>query len=193
MIKEKSKDKILEIWVERYSDPLYSWAFYKTQTKETAEDLVQETFLSAFKSYAQCKNKENAKTWLFAILNNKIKDYYRKTAKTWQVNNEIYDLGTTQLVDGMFDQNGSWTIEARKLIDKDESQLLDNKEFNEILEKCLGDLPENWKIAVLSKYIYNKKGKDICQELNISPSNYWQVLYRAKHLLKMCLEKHWKE
>src|SRR5258708_34215440 len=69
---------IFKSWVQLYSDNMYSWAFYKTRSKETAEDLVQDSFLAAFQSFAAFEGKSNPKTWLFAILNNKISDDYRK-------------------------------------------------------------------------------------------------------------------
>ena len=192
MIKENIKHKTLKTWVEQYSDQLYAWTLYKTRSKETAEDLVQETFFLAIKSYEKCLNKDKAKTWLFAILNNKIIDFYRKSAKTWH-HTEAYEQSCIQTIDSLFDQYGNWTTEAHKLFSGEEKHLLDRPEFNELLEKCLNDLPEKWKIAILSKYIYNKKAKEICQELDITPSNYWQVLHRAKKLLKICLEKQWNE
>ena len=192
MNNEISKQQTLEFWVERHSDQLYSWAFHKTHSKETAEDLVQETFFSAIKSYEKCKNKNQPKSWLFAILNNKIIDFYRKSAKSWNSITSNESEKPTQIINNLFDQFGNWTAASQKLF-AEERPLLDIPEFNSLLEKCLDDLPKNWKFAILSKYIYNKKGTEISQELGITPSNYWQVIHRAKVFLKICLEKYWKE
>lgn len=52
--------------VEMYSDNMYSWALHKTSSKETAEDLVQETFLAAVQSFDKFKGDSNPKTWLFS-------------------------------------------------------------------------------------------------------------------------------
>src|SRR6187549_3469283 len=65
-------------WVDLYTDYLFSYAFFKTGNREEAEDLVQETFLSAFKSLSGFKGNSTEKTWLTSILKNKIIDYYRK-------------------------------------------------------------------------------------------------------------------
>ena len=78
----------IEDWFHKYSDDLYGWAYHKTSSKEVAEDLVQETFLSAVKGSKNFQNRSNPKTWLFAILNNKIIDYYRKKAKSASVMND---------------------------------------------------------------------------------------------------------
>ena len=53
------------------------------------------------------------------------------------------------------------------------------------------DLPQKWKFAVTSKYLTDKKADEICQELEITVSNYWQIVHRAKLLLKKCLEMKW--
>ena len=84
-IKEDSKITI-ENWVNQYSDALFSWAYYKTSSKETAEDLVQDTFLAAYHKIDSFKGNSQPKTWLFSILNNKIIDYYRLSAKTTKKN-----------------------------------------------------------------------------------------------------------
>ncbi len=88
-------------WVQLYSDSLYSWALHKTSDKETAEDLVQETFLVAVKSFNKFKGDSNPKTWLFAILNNKINDHYRKSYRTPIINNET-------ILDRFFDDEDHW-------------------------------------------------------------------------------------
>lgn len=62
-------------WLKDYGDDLYSWAYFKTSSKETAEDLVQDTIVSAFKAFDKFKPGSNPKTWLTTILNNKIIDY----------------------------------------------------------------------------------------------------------------------
>lgn len=48
---ETTENATIKSWVELYSDQLYTWAYFKTSDKETAEDLVQETFLAAVRSF----------------------------------------------------------------------------------------------------------------------------------------------
>jgi RNA polymerase sigma-70 factor (ECF subfamily) len=55
---------------------------FKTSSKEIAEDLVQDTFLAAFHKIDSFEGKSQPKTWLFSILNNKVIDYYRLSART---------------------------------------------------------------------------------------------------------------
>lgn len=183
----------IEFWVESYSDSLYSWALYKTSEKETAEDLVQETFIAAFQSIERFKGESNPKTWLFAILNNKIKDYHRKRFQSPIVNEEGHsERAENILFDTLFDSNDQWRKEQRPYEwPLREENILDNIEFNKVLQDCMEKLPKPWFSAVHLKYLEERKGGLICQELNISPTNFWQILHRAKLQLRKCIELNW--
>jgi RNA polymerase sigma-70 factor (ECF subfamily) len=172
-------------WVQLYSDSLYSWAFHKTSNKEIAEDLVQETFLSAVKSFDGFRGDSNPKTWLLAILNNKINDHYRKSYRTPVVNNDV-------ILNNLFDQSEHWRKDQKpQQWTEDTGNLLDDSEFQQELHNCIKKLPENWLSAIQLKFIEEKKGSEICQELGITDTNFWQILHRAKLQLRKCLEMNW--
>ncbi|MBW6481946.1 MAG: sigma-70 family RNA polymerase sigma factor [Vicingaceae bacterium] len=176
-------------WVNIYSDILYSWAYHKTSNKEIAEDIVQETFMAAFKSLNNFKFDSQPKTWLFSILNNKIIDYYRKSAKNI-VNTTKDEQVFMKATDELFNSDGHWTNTSLSTW-QDEEHLLDNQDFNTVLSLCIGKLPNNWRLAIESKYQKDKNASEICKELNITSSNYWQMIHRAKLQLKICIEKNW--
>ena len=69
------KINTIESWVYQYSNALFSWAISKTKDKQLAEDLVQDTFIAALKSFETFENRSQPKTWLISILNNKIIDH----------------------------------------------------------------------------------------------------------------------
>ena len=69
-----------QLWVKNYSDYLYNIAYYRVNKQELAEDLVQDTFLSALNARETYKGIANEKTWLVSILKNKIIDYYKKAS-----------------------------------------------------------------------------------------------------------------
>ncbi|MFT5714918.1 MAG: RNA polymerase sigma-70 factor (TIGR02943 family) [Flavobacterium sp.] len=182
---------ILERWVNQFSDELYCWAFYKTSSKETAEDLVQETFLSAFHKIDTFQGNSQPKTWLFSILNNKVIDYYRKSAKTTKKTFSLTENSGFALSEDLFNAYGCWKSNDVKAIWEQEEELLDNPEFNLVMQECMNDLPHKWKLAITSKYLSDKDTTEICQELEITPSNYWQIVHRSKLLLRKCLEMKW--
>lgn len=180
-------------WVSRYTDELYSWAFYKTDSKETAEDLVQETFLAAYQSLSSFKGTSNAKTWLLGILNHKIADHYRQQYRHAAVTEQVEQERTgNALLERFFDEEGLWVKKERPQQWQDEpAHLLDDMGFTKILRQCLHKLPDTWMAAVQLKYLEEKKGDLICQELQIAPTNFWQILHRAKLQLRKCLEINW--
>lgn len=175
----------IKCWVELYSDSMYSWAYHKTSNKETAEDLVQETFLAAVQSFTKFKGDSNPKTWLFAILNNKINDHYRSSFRKPTISD-------TTIFETLFDSNDQWKPEQRPQQWADDTgHLLDNDEFQQTLQNCMKKLPENWFSAIQLKFMEEKNGETICQELGITPTNFWQILHRAKLQLRKCLELNW--
>lgn len=175
----------VQCWVELYTDEMYTWAFYKTNKKETAEDLVQDTFLAAYQAFDRFSGKSEVKTWLFSILKNKIAEYYRKMYKR-------PDNASEDALQHFFEPTGEWKKEERpqEWVDN-ETALLDDPAFIATLNQCMDHLPKHWHAALKLKYLEDKKGELICQELEITPSNFWQVLHRAKLQLRKCLELHW--
>ncbi|MDD3322866.1 MAG: sigma-70 family RNA polymerase sigma factor [Paludibacter sp.] len=175
----------LTLWVDLYSDKLYSWAYHKTSSKEMAEDLVQETFLAAVQSFEKFEEKSNPSTWLFSILNHKINDYYRSSFRLPTVNE-------SNIVDRFFDETDTWKQEERPHEwDLTSDNLLDDVNFLVVLDYCLKNLPDSWNSAVRLKFLEEKKGEIICQELGISTTNLWQIVHRAKLQLRKCLEINW--
>jgi RNA polymerase sigma-70 factor (TIGR02943 family) len=172
-------------WVEMYSTELYSWAAHKVSDSELAKDLVQDTFLAAAEKIDGFKGNSTPKTWLFSILNNKIIDFYRKKAHQPLKKD-------TNILSEFFDGNERWKS-GRVPHDwhEDENHLLDNHDFRDILRQCLEELPDKWNACVQLKFLENKKGEDICQDIGITPSNFWQIIHRAKLQLRDCIENNW--
>ena len=63
-------------WISLYADYLLNYAYFRVRNRELAEDLMQDTFISALKSQHTYNGTASEKTWLTAILKNKIIDYY---------------------------------------------------------------------------------------------------------------------
>ncbi len=170
-------------WVKEYTETLLKRALYRINQKEIAEDLVQETFITAYQKIHQFKGNSKPQTWLTSILNHKIIDFYRVEARK--------KTETFTQAEG-FDSEGSWIDRNIRDMWKQDEQLLDNEGFNLTLANCMGKLPSQWKIVITAKYLDSKKAKDICKELDITTSNYWQLVHRAKLQLKGCLENNFE-
>src|SRR4051812_6063295 len=68
-------------WVDEHGDCLYRYALARVRKPDVAQDLVQETFLSAIRSYAKFAGQSSIRSWLCGILKHKICDYYRKLGR----------------------------------------------------------------------------------------------------------------
>ena len=178
-----SRQHIIE-FVKTYTKDLFAYTLSKVQQREIAEDLVQETFLAAYQSYDSFEGKSNVKTWLFSILKHKIADYYRSTYKK---SAEVL-LGINE---NFFDENQRWKPEYRPMNWGNENELLDDPAFAKALNNCFEDLPEKWSSAMRLKYLEEYNADGICNQLEITKSNFWQIIHRAKLQLRNCLEIKW--
>ncbi|MBL7802905.1 MAG: sigma-70 family RNA polymerase sigma factor [Saprospiraceae bacterium] len=172
----------IDNWVAEFAASLFRRAYFLTSHRETAEDLVQETFLAAMQQMDKFEGKSSPKTWLFSILHHKTADYFGKKFQQ-----------PTTLTNDFFTPDGDWKTEHRPQLDWQDSpeNLLDDEQFQKVLQKCLDDLPTAWRGAFLLKFLDGKKGTEICQDLNLTQTNYWQILHRAKLQLRFCLEHYW--
>ncbi len=188
MADQSNKLSTIEKWVYQYGDLLFSWSISKTKNKELSEDLVQETFIAALKSFESFENRSQPKTWLISILNNKIIDYYRKEKTRSFINSEKNGVA---IADMMYNENNFWVENDIIPFWEHEAELLKNEQFEADVMQCLNELPEKWNLALTYKYFTDKKADEICKELDITSSNYWQIIHRSKLLLKKCVEAKW--
>ena len=178
-------------WVDRYADYLFSYAVMRTGSRETAEDLVQDTFLAAYDSRDRFRGDSSEKTWLTRILKNKIADYFRKKRPEQPI--DAYLQSTEDAFDRSFfttDGYGTWKADlAANYFSDGPDALLFGKEFQEILRQCLLLLPERLRAVFLAKYVEEEKTETICKDYGLTTSNYWVMVFRAKTLMRSCLEK----
>jgi len=179
-------------WLRTYGDFLYSFALIKVSDRETAEDIVQETFLSAFKAKDTFRKGSSEKTWLTAILKNKIIDYYRKKEVLKDVTGYLSDTEAGFDENLFDDKDGHWLDRATPLGWKASADSTINRnEFNKILHYCIQKMPPKLVPVFVAKFLEEESPEKICKEFNISSSNYWVMIHRAKVLIRSCLEKNW--
>jgi RNA polymerase sigma-70 factor (ECF subfamily) len=179
-------------WLNRYGDYLYSVALMKVNSKETAEDLLQETFLSAFKAKDSFRSDSSEKTWLTAILKNKIIDYYRKNDVLKNVDSYISDTEAS-FSDHFFNQSdGHWIESALPEAWKEFADAkINQNEFHKIVQYCIAKMPSKLVPVFIAKFLDDEDSDKICKDFNITSSNYWVIIHRAKVLIRSCLEKNW--
>ncbi|GAB1308330.1 RNA polymerase sigma factor SigX [Urechidicola sp. KH5] len=173
-------------WVTEYSDYLFNYTITRVNNENVAKDLVQETFFSGLKSMKNFQGKASERTWLVSILKRKIIDHYRKINSKKgkaEVRMNFYKDG---------DNEGEWIEErAPNTWASDADKHIENDELKSTLEKCIDKLPEKYGMVFRMKTIQNFETEEICKELNITASNLWVIIHRARTQLRRCMEDNW--
>ncbi|WP_428328309.1 sigma-70 family RNA polymerase sigma factor [Mucilaginibacter sp.] len=176
-------------WVAAHADYLYSFAITRINDEEQARDLVQDTFLAALEKITNFEGKSAERTWLTAILKNKIIDVYRKKSSGLK-NIEVKDAEQEQ--QDFFEDDGHWKPEhGPKEIGIEDKDHLVNKEFEQIMQMCMQKLPSLWMAVFTMKHIEEQATDFICTELKVTASNFWVIIHRTKLNLRTCLQKNW--
>jgi RNA polymerase sigma-70 factor (TIGR02943 family) len=173
-------------WIDNYSDYLFRYTFIRVNNHEVSKDLVQETFFSGLKSAKNFEGKATERTWLISILKRKIIDHYRKiNSKKGQaeVRMNFYNDGENEgdWIEERVPQ--SWGNEVEKKIE--------NKELQHQIDLCVDKLPKKYAMVFRMKTIQEIDTQVICKELDISSSNLWVIIHRARMQLRKCLEDNW--
>ena len=176
-----------EAWVDQYGDILFRFALQRVRDVAVSGDLVQETFLAAMKAKDRFKGHSSEKTWLFAILKHKIIDHFR-SKKYDQSDLNIEDYAET--TDKFFSDNGKWRILPSSW-DINPVEAYEQKEFMNALYRCLSEMPKRHAEAFVYREIDGLSTEEICKVLSITASNCWVMLYRARVLLRRCIEINW--
>jgi RNA polymerase sigma-70 factor (ECF subfamily) len=174
------------LWVDRYGDSLLCFALSRVGRRETAEDLVQETFLAAWQARHTFDGRSSLATWLCGILRRKIADHYRRVGRRRQ-----FVEGTANHENRpLFDKRGKWRDAMARWKESPE-QLTQSSEFWEVMSSCLASLPAHLADAFCLREIHLKSIEDTCLLTDITPKNLSVRLHRARLLLRRCLDQKW--
>ncbi|MDZ7344802.1 MAG: sigma-70 family RNA polymerase sigma factor [candidate division KSB1 bacterium] len=181
-----------ETWVDEHGDYLYGFALLRLRNRELAEEMVQETFLAALKARQNFARQSSERTWLVGILKHKIIDHFRRASRE----RPVADFDGASSDDDLFHPSGAWidhwTQEgAPKEWAEDPSRLVEQKEFWEIFNRCLTQLPPRLAEAFTLREIDGFSSEEVCRILNISANNLWVMLHRARAMLRRRLEVNW--
>lgn len=174
-------------WIELYADYLYNYTITRVNDTELAKDLVQETFFAGLKSAETFKGEAAERTWLISILKRKIIDHYRKINSA---------KGKAEIRVGNFTDNdgndSNWLeTQVADLFDGNAEDKLQNEELGLAIYDCISKLPEKQATVFKMKTLQGIETEEICKQLNITASNLWVIVHRARTALVACLESNW--
>jgi len=177
-----------ERWVDDYGDFLFSYAISRVYSVELAEDLVQDTCLSAYTARDRFKGHSSVRTWLVSILKRKVIDYYRKKGRNKE---DLVSEGNWPF-EREGDNEGEWAPGHKPLNWPDETISEDaREEFMKVLYLCLSLLPDKWAATFTMRHMEDQSTGEVCKEMGITASNLWVMLHRARLQLRECIEEKW--
>lgn len=173
-------------WIDLYSDYLFNYTISRINDSDMAEDLVSETFLAGLKSMENFKGEASERTWLISILKRKIIDHYRKK------NSKKGQAEVRMSYNSDSESEGDWLEErVADPFDKTAEDDMENTELGEAIFNCMSKLPEKQAQIFKMKTIEGYDTETICNELNITASNLWVIIHRARTALADCMEENW--
>jgi RNA polymerase sigma-70 factor, ECF subfamily len=163
-------------------------AVLQLRDNDVAEDVVQDTLLAALQGAGGFSGKSSLKTWLTGILKHKIVDVIRRKGRqpvlaSFDEECQIDDL------DALFDESGHWENPPADWGNPESA--LSQQQFFDVMQMCLEKLPPNTARVFVMREVMDLTSEEICKELSITSTNLWVILYRARIVLRQCLEQNW--
>ncbi len=160
--------------------------------RETAEDMVQEAIEAALRNQSSFSGNSSLKTWVFAILKNRIVDHFRQARRTVNFSS-LVDEGEDwqESVETLFNERGRWRDEVRPVSWPSPEESVQSRQFWAAFETCLEVLPPNASRVFMMREFLGLESDEICAQAKLSTSNLHVILHRARMKLRACLENGW--
>lgn len=176
--------------LEPYRGYLLRYAALQLRDPVAAEDVVQDTLLAALEAGSRFSGRSSVKTWLTGILKHKIVDHMRRRNREQPlVATDDADASEADAVDALFAEDGHWRNFPADWGDPDRA--FENKKFWEVFEACAKRMPAKTARVFTMREVLQLSTDEICKELEITTTNCWVMLHRARLALRECLELNW--
>ena len=172
---------------------MLKFAILQLNDKDVAEDAVQESLMGAMKNVTTFGGRAALKTWVFAILKNKIADILRQKQRMVNVSSLVQhdDIDDDDIFDVLFNSEGFWHADERPATWVNPEASIQDKHFWRVFETCLENLPGQQARIFMMREFIEMESHEICIEANITVSNLNVLLYRSRIRLRECLENNW--
>ena len=160
-----------------------------------AEDAVQEALMGALRNAGSFRGAAALRTWVFAILRNKIADALRQRARYvleggLPTGSDDPDEDCGPMV-SVFDARGHWQAGQGPDDWADPEAALTQAQFWQVFTVCLERLPPRQSRVLMMREFVELQPDEICRTLGISVANLHVILHRARLQLRACLEQRW--
>lgn len=178
-----------------HGDALLRYALTRVADAATAEDLVQETLVTAVTKLSDFSGTSTMRTWLIGILRHKILDHFRwkRRHPGDQPNREEATSGEAE---PWFTPLGAWRMDPNvglEVLDGDPARELERSQLRAMLRFCIDHLPESLHRVFVLRELEDLGPDAACEAAGIARDSLAVFLYRARQALRSCLQKKWVE
>ncbi len=170
-------------------DYLHKFARLQLRNDAWAQDAVSETVLAALAKPQAFDQRSQLKTWLVGILKHKIIDALRHHRREISATPQDEDNSADPMDYIAFQANGHFAEQPADWGDPEASA--SNQQFLQVLEACTSQLPAVQGRLFLMREWLELSSEEICKELQLTPTNLYVQLHRARLRLRECLELNW--
>ncbi len=178
------------------ADALFAYALSRVSDHHEAEDLVQETLVTAWEKRGSFDGRSQLRTWLIGILKFKVLDHFRarKRTPTVQGNGAGVDgeWGDDPM-DKLFDRRGAWRADPNYgmefLVESPADEAMRQDVF-EWVRRCMGRLPERLRLLFSMREIDEVPVAEAAVAAGVTPGSAAVLLTRARHQIRDCLQSH---
>ena len=180
----------LESQLAQHQAYLLRFARLQLRNDAWAEDAVSETMLAALSKPQSFDNRSQLKTWLVGILKHKVVDILRQRQRQREVSvDQDEGDGNEELDALMFKADGHFAAQPADWGNPE--QELNSRQFFTVLEACAEKLPPAMGRVFLMREWLELPSDEICKELQLTPTNLYVQLHRARLRLRECLDLNW--
>lgn len=177
-------------FLEELRAQMLRFAALQLSDDQLAEDAVQEALAGALRNADTFARRAALKSWVFAILKNKIADLLRQRQRMPDAV-PFTEENDDDTLDALFDRTGHWEQGERPAPWPRPEESMTNEQFWRVFDACLDNLPERLARIFMMREFLGMGSREICTELSISVSNHHVMLHRARLRLRRCLENGW--
>lgn len=170
---------------------MLKFATLQLSSFQQAEDAVQEALTSAFQHIDSFTGRAAFKTWVFAILKNKIIDLIRQKSRLITMSELFKDEESELSMDALFDASGHWHKYEVPQAWPSPEEMLEQDDFWMIFNTCLNHLPAKYAQVFMLREMIELSSDEICEKLGLTVSNLNVLMYRSRTRLRECLENKW--
>lgn len=182
--------------VVKHHGALIRMAMGHVADRETAEEVIQDTWMAVIEGLDRFEGRSSLRTWIFGILIHKAKDRgVREKRHTTFSAFESYDDEQEEAVDPsrfhqMGEWAGRWALPPQPWDDRTPETLLANQQVVAAMQQAIDALPVTLKEVLVLRDVEGLESKEICELLKITETNLYVRLHRARERVRQAVEAY---